>query len=76
MTATRMRRHQHFQQERMALAETPEARLAAACDWLRSSARKLGNRRDGSAGARDRALTEAANMLARIADAIDRGDWQ
>jgi hypothetical protein len=74
MAVTRADRHRHFQRERIAAAQTPEQRFAAAADWLRSSARKLGNRRDGSAAARDRVLNENADRLITAAEAIDRGE--
>lgn len=74
MAVTRADRHLHFQRERLAMAQTPEQRFTAAADWFRSSARKLGNRRDGSAAGRDRALNDAADYLVRAAEAMDRGD--
>ena len=66
--------------ERMALAQTPAEQFAAACDWLRASARNMERpQRDLTARAYDRdrsrqLLTAATEYVSGIAGAIDRGE--
>ena len=80
MSVTRAQRHAHHQGERLAMAVTPEERMSAAFDWCRSSLRRLGRRRAGSAEAqraeralRDRLTREVTVYLERVAEASEKG---
>jgi hypothetical protein len=65
-----------------AAAPDDAARLAAAFDWFRSSARLLARRRPPEGAAEDAHKTTAARLvremtahLRHVAEAIDRGDY-
>lgn len=65
--------------DRLAGAQTAEARLSTAFDWFRMSAGRLAARGTGHDGSRpnrpaaERIMREVADYLARAAADIDRG---
>lgn len=67
---------------RMATATGDQERLSAACDWFRAAVALLARRRpprgwppETHAAVASRLTRDAVTYLTRMADAIDRGDY-
>jgi hypothetical protein len=77
---TRLQMRQERMRRRLAEADTPEKRMSAAFDWLRSSSEYLGKRGSRIEGGRGpgyaaaaRLMGDVAEYLARMAADIDGG---
>ena len=82
MAGQRNAGHRAEHAARFAAAGGDMERLAAACDWFRASVLLLARRRpprgvpqSAHAAAAGRLVRDATTYLTRMADAIDRGDY-